>query len=406
MTARYSSLKLDAAIKLAQEFGASNFPHKDSSYVVAEILYRLRLMKARVDNADRPPFAEGSQRLAAVLISDALETMGIVANSTNVRNAFEVHGPVLTLARSLLKKDKRLILTFEWNYIPYTLPVVPLDLENVVVIGLPASEASNAFVLPAVGHELGHLLWSDNNVTQEISKLASEKANELRNTTFADRANALIGSAQGQGELDTLTSLSLSVDWSIRQLEEVFCDLTGLYLFGPSFLDCFEYMLEPPPMRHRDPLYPSVKQRASFLQDSSARFRAEATSFADKFEEQQNPFEKQAEADRFALDLADAVTRELAPAMADRVHSLCSSVIAYAPQEMVEQVSASFMLGIPAERADGLDSILNAGWITFKNPDFMTGEADETRMAALNELIFKSIEILEIEKIMGHATQA
>jgi hypothetical protein len=161
MTVQHSLIKLDATIKLAQEFSASIFPHGDSAYAVKQLLGQLDLVRNKLRAAETDQLVKAAQLQAAVIISDVLETLGIIANSANVRNAFEVHGPVLELARMLLENvDVRLILTFEWKYMPYALPVIPGDMiKDIVVIGLPASEASNALVLPMVGHELGHLLW-------------------------------------------------------------------------------------------------------------------------------------------------------------------------------------------------------------------------------------------------------
>ena len=407
MTVQYSLIKLDATIELAQEFSASSFPHGDSTYAIEQLLRQLMLMRKRLRAANSPKLIEAAQRLATVTISDALETLGIIANSANVRNAFEVHGPVLDLAKVLLQDEKvRLILTFEWKYMPYALPVSPGSMKNLVVIGLPASEASNALVLPAVGHELGHLLWRANRkVTDRIADLVTKKANSLREGTFKDRADTLSKGTKDEGELDKLLGLSLAVDWSMRQIEEIFCDFSGLYLFGPSYLDCFEYMLEPPPMEQRDPEYPSVRQRADFLQKHGGRYRAADPKFSEKFAEQENPFLDETETDRFALDLADAVTLELVPKISDEVISLCERTIKFAPQEEVDSVAKKFKEGVPADKPGNLDAILNAAWITFKDKNFLPNAADENRIAVLNELILKTIEIFEIEKILSDAVK-
>jgi hypothetical protein len=287
MTVEHSSIKLDATIKLAQEFSASIFPHRDSTYAVEQLLDQLSLVREKLRAAETDQLIKAAELQAAAIISDALETLGIIANSANVRNAFEVHGPVLELARMLLENiDVRLILTFEWKYIPYALPVIPGNMKDIVVIGLPASEASNALVLPMVGHELGHLLWGAKRMTDEITDMVTKKARDLSETSFRDRAEALSGGATDKSDLDKLIDLSVTVDWSIRQVEEIYCDFAGLYMFGQSYLDCFEYMLDPPPMQQRDPEYPSIKQRASYLQDHGATYRVDGQGFAEKFAEQ------------------------------------------------------------------------------------------------------------------------
>jgi hypothetical protein len=176
-------------------------------------------------------------------------------------------------------------------------------------------------------------------------------------------------------------------------------------MFGRSYLDCFEYMLDPPPMPKRDPEYPSIKKRAGYLQDHGTKYRVDDKSFTEKFAEQENPFEE-GTADRFAIDLADAVASELVPNISDMVIEACQNTIAFASEAEVDAVANWFLEGVPAERAGSLDAILNGGWSIFKNSAFMPAEPGEVRIAALNELILKSIEILEIEKIMSNATQA
>jgi hypothetical protein len=407
MTVQHSLIKLDATIKLAQEFSASIFPHGDSAYAVKQLLGQLDLVRNKLRAAETDQLVKAAQLQAAVIISDVLETLGIIANSANVRNAFEVHGPVLELARMLLENvDVRLILTFEWKYMPYALPVIPGDMiKDIVVIGLPASEASNALVLPMVGHELGHLLWSARSMTDAITDMVTAKARELSETNFSGHAERTSGGATDKSELDKLIDLSVAVDWSIRQVEEIFCDFCGLYMFGQSYLDCFEYMLDPPPMPKRDPEYPSIRRRATYLQDHGAKYRVDGRRFAEKFAEQESPFEE-GTADRFAIDLADAVAGDLVPNVSDMVIEACQSTIAFASVGAVDAVVKRFLEGVPAEQTGSLDAILNGGWSTFKSGEFMPAEPGEVRIAVLNELILKTIEILEIEKIMSNAAQA
>jgi hypothetical protein len=88
------------------------------------------------------------------------------------------------------------------------------------------------------------------------------------------------------------------------------------------------------------------------------------------------------------------------------VTEACGKTIAFASKDEVGAIAKRFLEGVPAERAGSLDAILNGGWRTFKSTEFMPDDPGEVRMAALNELILKTIEILEIEKIMSNAAQA
>jgi len=155
VTTRYSIQKVASALELLREFQAFAFPHPDSADAVGALVQILETLNVALTNAT-DKLDEKTRAQATDTVSDVLELLGVIANSANVRNAFEIHGPVLKLARQLLAGgDKtKLILSFEWDYVPYTYPQNHVLLPNFVVIGLPASEASNALVLPAVGHEL------------------------------------------------------------------------------------------------------------------------------------------------------------------------------------------------------------------------------------------------------------
>ena len=45
--------------------------------------------------------------------------LGLILRSTNTRNAFEAYAPLLRLARKILGKDTKLIISSEWDYSPY-----------------------------------------------------------------------------------------------------------------------------------------------------------------------------------------------------------------------------------------------------------------------------------------------
>ena len=97
-----------------------------------------------------------------------LPVLGFVLRSTNVRTAFEIHGPLLRLTREFLGADTRLLVSSEWEYSPYTYSPLP-DFADFVLIGFPASESANPLVVPLAGHELGHSLWSSKRLQTDVS---------------------------------------------------------------------------------------------------------------------------------------------------------------------------------------------------------------------------------------------
>ena len=160
MTLRYSRQKIEAALQLLSEFKASRFPHTDSTLAVEILASILSLTNDQFNTLSSTALTNQTEMEATALIDDILGLLGIISNSANVRNSFEIQGPVLDLAKRLLADNNaKLIISFEWKYIPFTYPQNHPNLPSFVIIGMPASEASNALVLPGIGHELGHSLW-------------------------------------------------------------------------------------------------------------------------------------------------------------------------------------------------------------------------------------------------------
>ena len=335
--------------------------------------------------------------------------VGAVGNSANVRNAFEVHGPFLTLAQELLGDDNaRLILTFEWQYIPYTYPQNYQHLPQFIVIGLPASEGSNALVLPAVGHELGHSLWRKyklendfkSKIEVEVNKAIKRKKKKFVSYYPLDqKTNDL--SAKGKHGRDE------AVEYGLLQLQEFFCDFVGLCIFGEAYLDSFDYLLSPSQSKERDPQYPSVKERARALSRNMAPIRLPPKrTFANRFATQTTPFDEWEPA-HIHLILADVAAKAISNKAAKKAFSLCRARGIQPPKSSeAQRIRREFERGMPTEKATGLTAIVGAAWLAFKSKKFLPDAADQKRMAYLNELTMKSIEILELRGLIDNASKA
>ena len=68
--------------------------------------------------------------------------------------------------------------------------------------------------------------------------------------------------------------------------------------------------------------------------------------------------------------------------------------------QKIADILGAFELLTPASRVGDLANILNAAWIAFHNQELWKGVVDN-RVETLNELVLKSIEILEIESRSG-----
>jgi hypothetical protein len=415
LTLRHSIQKIEAALELVKEFKAIKFPHPDSTAAINEVAKLLEKHKELLNDAKDETLSQETQTGSNSFVSEALEMLGVVANSANVRNAFEVHGPVLEMARNVIgDRGTALILTFEWDYQPYTVPQNHPQFPRFVIIGLPASEASNALVLPAVGHELGHVLWLKQDMKTALAPRVNEETIKLIKSKYRDKYQALFkisADDAGSEEIDNTSTWGQAAEYCLRQIEEIFCDFAGLFLFGRCYLECFEYMLSPALHQMRAPEYPTVKVRAEVLASNSVKIGVAAhINFEEQFAAQKSPFEDADEkffdrdTEMFELELADEVARAMANEIADRVFTLCRDRgLAPPDSESAEDIKEHFLKGVPAEKTAGLGQIANAGWLTYEDANFMAGEPNQQRMAALNELVLKSIEIYEIERIMHRA---
>jgi hypothetical protein len=402
MTLRYSIQKIEAALRLLGEFESASFPHADSTNAIQDL--RQLLVETRKELASNVSSALGRQTemQATSLIAEILELLGVISNSANVRNSFEIHGPVRDLvSRLLLDKNANFIISFEWDYIPYTYPQTHPCLPSFVIIGLPASEASNALVLPVIGHELGHSLWRKENFRPQFEAGVTQAIIDSIKGKFKSRYENLFNiKADKCDDYDYIDTWGDAAEYAFRQVEELFSDFTGLYIFGESYLDSFEYLLSPALSQERVPEYPSTTLRAEYLQTYASKLGVSAPlDFSNRFEQELSPFRPNSK-NRLQMDLADEASSILLPDIVDSVLDTCKNRGVLPPSKMeTDGILEKFLLGVPAEQTSGLGVILNAGWIAFKSEAFMELASDSVRMAAINELVLKSVEVFEIERM-------
>lgn len=412
MTLRYSQQKIAAALQLISEFKAMRFPHSDSASAVNKLELLLRLTKNQFDFPSASiDLTRQTEMETTALIDEILGLLGIISNSANVRNSFEIQGPVLDLAKRLLGDEKaNLIISFEWKYIPFTYPQNHPHLPSFVVIGMPASEASNALLLPVTGHELGHSLWRrdrcHDHFEPEINEAVIQSIKKPLREKYDDQFKIFSISADNCDDYQNLWTWEKAADYCFRQVEEIFSDFVGLSLFGTSYLDSFEYLLSPALSTERDPEYPADATRAQYLEDNAARVGVTISgSYKTRFAAQNSPFHPERN-QNFQMILADCASETLVTPVADHVARLCANRGVSPPDaQETEDILCNFLSGVPAEHTTGLGAILNAGWSAFKDPNFMAGDLDQDRIKTINELVLKSIEVHEIERITYHGSK-
>ena len=171
-------LKLRATIQLTRDLSSGDFPHSHSRDALLHIGAIFETGLARVESlADGVDPAITRALCASELkrIFSLYPILGFLLRSTDVRNAFEIHGPFLRLIQKVLGTDSKLVISSEWDFSPFTfLPPSEFALHDTVLIGVPTSEASNALLIPLAGHELGHNIWAKQKWRETFGPLLAD----------------------------------------------------------------------------------------------------------------------------------------------------------------------------------------------------------------------------------------
>lgn len=403
--AAHSKIKIDAILQEIQRLKASEFAYRDSKTaldLIEGIFLKDRSRLEIVLNEAEETLKEHVCAKAIEHVADFLPVLGLILRSTNVRNAFEFYEPVLRLARILIGDENvKLVLSSEWEYSPFTYPPVIEELPNFILIGLPAFESANGLILPLAGHELGHSVWvkerfSDilqteiqDGIIREIKAQWStytEFFPDIRQTDLFD----LLGRPTWAG----------SYLWCDKQCEEIFCDFVGIRVFGESYIYSFEYLLAPNLGDFRSPLYPSMQKRAEFLEQAGREYRVSVPDgYSKQFKDERSPFVS-SEKESFLLSISDGVTKSLVDKLIRLVKEFASQKkVPYPRKKMADRIHKCFENLVPAFEVDNLADIINAGWKAWldnrlwENIPSVAGR----RREVLNELILKSIEVMEFE---------
>lgn len=402
--------KLKSTIDLISEIEGTDFPHLDSSDALQLIRQLVEgslqdLISLDPDAADR--IIRSYCIHATSDISDALELLGFVVNSTSIRNSFEVHQCLLDISKQLIGEDARLLLSFEWDYVPFTYPLNVPYLPNYVVIGLPASEANNALIIPAAGHELGHSAWRYYDLNSDYTLRLQEKIKEIISERHWEDFTRFAGPiVREPKDLDHMFGKQLwkrAHVWGLLQSEELFCDIVGLIIFGSSYLHCFAYLLAPQLGEIRSESYPGIKARSRFLERSANELGVWVPpGFVDCFQAQTEPYAT-AQFSFLLLQLADESVDSIFDQIFESAVDLCKKRGFTPPSKADwEGVTKAFYSYVPASGSGTLGNIINAGWEVCRNEEFMNVLDTEERRSVirLNELLLKSIEVLEVETLL------
>ena len=336
---------------------------------------------------------------------------GLILRSTNIRNAFEVVHPLKLLASQLLddktqKHPIKLILSSEWEYAPFSFQAMD-DLESVVMIGLPASESANPFVLPLAGHELAHTAWRRNSLDDYFRSILRDKVIAMVKEKWKEFAKTfnyphIKKQDQVEGDIFAAQVWSPAIDLAVRQAEEVFCDAFGLYVFKTSYIYAFTYLLAPGLEGPRSIRYPLMLDRISY-REKAAKFYNIITpsNFSSQFDDDQMPLVTPT--DLYRLNLADDAVKSIV----DNLIRKAKEVIDRTPLTQASTAEPARILrdlkrAVPAEHGRSLADILNAAWQAHEDKKLWKEfpEVHLKRHQILKELVLKNIEVFDIEQIL------
>lgn len=411
----YSLERLDGVLEEIARLKESEFPYRHSkdALVRIELLFtRHRTGLLALAPGKKPDIVRLLCSAALTDLFKYLPLLGLILRSTNVRNAFEVYGPLLRLCQQVVGKDTKLILSSEWEtYSPFTFREIS-ELPNFVLIGFPAPESSNPLLIPLAGHELGHTIWRVRSCASKYTQRIEEriiKEIEIRLKDYIDLyPNHNVQKTEVGTNIFVKQTIALPTQWALKQCEEYFCDFVGLYLFDESYLHASAYLLSPHAAGQRSVLYPNILTRVANLIKAAEAFRAKVGSgykvpsdYAVLFANMAEVPDKERHK-KFLLSLADAASGGLvSDLIAEAEAMLESAKVPILSEAEVKRILDSFKLVVPAVGVQSLSNILTAAWSAYHEKNFWTNKSQiQDRRRVLRELVLKNIEVLEIEALL------
>lgn len=426
LTLEYSCKRLTAFLEEVNKLLTSEFPYPHSKLALEKIE---KLFKDELDRLKE--FDKSAESINEACIKGLdnlyayLPLLGFLLRSTNVRNAFEVFGPLLRLAGKVLepgiqrinKRKTRLVISSEWDFSPFTYEhkKIPI-LDDFLLIGLPAPESDNPFLFPIAGHELGHMYWEKRTLDGWIEIKVRQQVIQQLLVMIENQPSEYKEVLPSQIDLNFYNIIAQPIKWALKQAQESFCDFLGVRIFGVSFLNAFAYLLAPGQSELRSPSYPNMLTRVENLiraANSSSYKMTILDDYATMFENQPEIYPKQVV--NLQVELADKALEKLIPDLIEKADEVANSASIKTPSDIKEEkrIYRRLKKGAPAEGCESLADILNAAWRAYTNPCFWPVNAKngndlnqegkaikmKEREHKLKDLVLKNIEVFEVEQI-------
>ena len=401
--------RVDSVIEEVERLKQSDFPYDHPRAALESLgvqLVRLGDVLKKVAPTESPDSVLSPCIVSLEVLFTYVPLLGLILRSTNTRNAFEAYAPLLRLARKILGKDTKLIISSEWDYSPYVYSSYG-HLAGFVILGLPAPESANPLLLPLSGHELGHSTWESNSFSdrykKQIEQLILLEITEKRWKSYSSLYPEYSKEGFHNNDMFTRQIRSTVYTWALSQTEEIFCDFFGLRLFAESYLYAFEYLLSPGFPGERSVLYPNMKRRVSYLEEASKAMNIEIEhKFTDCFRDADKPYNQQKE---LLVSTADDVSASLVPDLMKLAQDFADEkAVPQRDSQKISEISKEFNIVIPTSRHHSLVNILNAGWRCYLNPELwkeIPQIKQEDRDRVLKDIMLKSMEVSETYERVG-----
>ena len=410
----YTKSRLSSFIEEIDRLKDSEFPYGHSKVALEELRRFFQDRLDQIENLSGDSDKTVVSQHCSLALRDFfyyLPLLGFILRSTNVRNAFETFRPFLRLVRQVLLPTTakgevtRLLLSSEWNFSPLTYPNV-LNLPGYVFIGLPAPESGNPLLVPLAGHELGHPVWSRQDLTSKYRPRASEEVVRLVRKHWDEFGRVFHPDYVKDDLTDNLFAIETwepSVEWCLRQAQESFCDFLGLVLFRESFLYSFAYLMSPGlGLGQRAAYYPALDDRAKRLAEAAGTIEISVPDgFASLF--LRDTVGRLSSADEFRVRIADEALLSMVADLRDEARRIVAEAkVKTGSKEEKQRILKRFRSVVPAENCESLADVLNAGWQAFVEPEFWKPSvvAPDNRVEVLRDLVLKNLEVFEFEQVL------
>ncbi|MEH3102639.1 MAG: hypothetical protein PGN12_01875 [Sphingomonas phyllosphaerae] len=369
------------------------FPHEDGVEALSLIDQHFRGLADEIEDTEAdmsPGLIDGVCVHVTAQVGKAIVILGLILRSTNVRNPFELHYALAQMVRSAIGRHVRVLVSSEWTYTPFTWPMNFDLLPDFVIIGTPASESSNALVAPLAGHEIGHSAWRH---FKEISTAVAKALNPTIDAAL-ERQPDVRRKLLEELKLDELGGRVITERCAVstmKQVEEVFCDLFGLYLFGTAYLHAYDYLVAPgAAVATLD--YPSDERRVRILCEAAHTWDIPLErDFTDRWRKTSAHPEHPR-----MYEIVSEVVDELAPQIRSMLFEKMQADGVQLPNEpMVTAVMEAFKRNEPYDGRASVAEIVIAGWRNLLSAGGLAKAEDRDRLRVLNDLMLKSIEVAE-----------